>query len=348
MLQIKADVKARKEAAEIVKEDVETLRVEEELNYIREVTLDYPAFISELTKLVKLQMGEQYTVRIVKVLKNNSLELDSMVLLKEGKNYAPNIYLQSYYEAYLEGTFLEVLANRICMIYSQCTDPIVQDNFTFTLQEMKENIIYRLVSYDRNKVLLEKIPHIKYLDLAITFHCLVRDDEDGIGTIRITNEHVEHWNTNTQELYLLAIKNTERLFPASIRTMEEVLRGMFSAELSGLGEEFAENQLELILSSNKTHCQHRMYILTNQKGINGASCLLYRKVLKAFADQMHSDFYILPSSIHELILIPCEQTMKADALSEMVRDVNRTQVAEDEVLSDRVYYYSRESDAILM
>lgn len=348
MLNLNSDVEVKRDAVEIIREDAGLTGNETELNYIMEATLDYPAFIRELSKLVKLQMGEQYTVRVYKVLKNNSLELDSMVLLKEGKNYAPNIYLQPYYESYLEGTSMEELANRVCVIYSQHTEPIIQENFTFTLQEMKENIIYRLVSYDRNKALLEKIPHLKYLDLAITFHCLVRDDEDGIGTIRITNEHMEHWNTNTQELYLLAVKNTEKLFPATIRTMEEVLRGMFRAEFSELGKEYDEKQLEHLFSPGSTQSRHRMYILTNQKGINGASCLLYRKVLRDFADRIHSDFYILPSSIHELILVPCEQTMRADALTEMVKDVNRTQVAEDEVLSDRIYYYSRENDAISM
>jgi len=311
---------------------------------VKELESEYSTFINSITNTVSDMMGEEYTARIFKVTKNNSLELDSLVLLKEGKNFAPNIYLLPYYEAYMEGTSLKELADRLCGIYHNCSAPLVKDNFNYAFDDMKANVIYRLVNFEKNEKLLEKIPHIKYLDFAVTFHCLVHNDGDGIGTIRITNEHLEQWKVTLEDLKELAHTNTRKKFPPLIRSMEDVIKTMLKEEC---GEDFPlELQTELMDNDSSEH--HKMYILSNSKGINGATCLLYENVLKKFANQIHSDLFILPSSIHEIILVPYEKTISKEALTEMVRDVNRTQVAKDEVLSDRVYYYSRTNNHIAM
>jgi len=338
------------------------------IQVVKEKSTDYNSFVSEITARVRKIMGEGYTVSIYKVIKNNSLELDSLVMLKEGKNFAPNIYLMPYYDSYLAGTSVYEIADRLCEIYQHCEEPIVSGNFTYSYEEMKPYIIYRLVSFERNHILLSKTPHIKYLDLAVTFHCLVRNDEEGIGTIRITNEHISMWKTSIDEISVLANKNTCKLFPSSIRSMEEVIKGLLQEEFTSNTEDDFPEDLFMISdivkpiesigsqfklnnqsrSNNITNKQHKMFILSNQKGINGASCMLYEDVLCKFASQINSDFYILPSSIHEIILIPYQKDMKKETLTEMVKDVNRTQVAQDEILSDKVYLYSKEQNAILM
>jgi hypothetical protein len=316
---------------------------------VKEQAEDYNYFVSEVTDLVKEKMGSDYTVRIYKVIKNNSLELDSLVMLKDGKNFAPNIYLMPYYNAYLEGSSVQEIADRLCEIYKQSTIPMLRENFTYSFDDMKPFVIYRLVSYERNKKLLGTTPHIKYLDLALTFHCLVRNDNDGIGTIRITNEHMKLWNTSLTEISALAKENTSKLFPHSIRSMDEVLRGMLQEEyLEGVGADLADPIIDEFLHNSWNVKQQNMYVLTNQKGINGATCMLYDNVLRDFADNIHSDLFILPSSIHEIILVPCQKDMKKEAFMEMVSEVNRTQVAGDEILSDRVYFYTRKENAIVM
>jgi hypothetical protein len=259
---------------------------------LRETASEYDYFVGQILTGVTQRMGKEYSAHIVKVLKNNSLELDSLVLLKEGKNFSPNIYLQTYYEAYKQGVKMNELVQRLCNIYQNCTVPVVEDNFTYTYEQMKPHIVYRLVSYDRNRRLLERIPHIRYLDLAITYHCLVREDEEGIGTIRITNEHMKQWNCRLKELHELAAENTKRLFPESLRSMEEVIQSMLFDELSGLEENLTEEMRQIILETSQP--KHKMYILTNQKGINGAACLLYSNVLHDFSERFHSDFYLFP------------------------------------------------------
>ncbi len=308
---------------------------------VRETTAEYSYFINQILTLVTQEMGKEYHARILKVIKNNSLELDSLVLLKEGKNFAPNIYLQPYYEAYRQGAGIRELVERICAIYRNCVTSMVDEGFRYSFEEMKRHIIYRLVSYERNQQLLEKIPHTRYLDLAITYHCLVRDDEDGIGTIRITNEHLGHWNTQLDEIHTLAAKNTKELLPSCIKSMEDVIKGLLLQEGDFEEKGYSEAVPDAI-SDASYHCmRHSMYILTNDKGINGAACLLYDKVLSEFCDRIQSDFFIFPSSVHEVILVPASDQSRWKEYGEMVREINETQVAPEEVLSNHVYYYSK-------
>lgn len=314
---------------------------------VMEKNMDYDMFVNSIKRIVKERMGEGYEIKIFKVIKNNSLELDSLVVLRAGKNFAPNIYLMPYYDSYLEGTPLITIVDRLCNIYRHCSVPIVDENFIYTLEEMKPYIFFRLVSYSRNEKLLDKIPYKKYLDLAVTFHCLVRNDDEGIGTIRITNEQLKLWKLSLEDLNKLAVENTKRLFPATIKSMEEVLRGVYE-ELTLDNRDELPVEIAGMIYSNRKSPGYKMYILTNQKGINGASCLLYEDVLRSFADQLDSDLYILPSSIHEIILVPKIKDLQKDGLRRMVEDVNRTQVALEEILSDHVYLFSRKLNSILL
>jgi hypothetical protein len=312
---------------------------------VKETINSYSTFIGDITEMVSKMMGEEYNVRIYKVTKNNSLELDSLVILKSDHNFSPNIYLLPYYEEYLQGAGIKEIAVKICKTYKENSIPRLKENFSYSYENMKPFIIYRLVNYSRNKKLLEKIPHMKYLDLAITFHCLVRDDDDGIGTIRITNEHMKLWDTTLAKLQEQSSENTNRIFQPVIRSMDEVILGILNENT------IAENENGGIEITSEIECpngsqEHKMYILSNRKGINGATCLLYDNILKNFSKQVNSDLYILPSSIHEVILVPFDKTVSRDALGEMVRDINRTQVASDEVLSDQVYIYSRKNNMI--
>lgn len=315
------------------------------LQVLRETGCDYDLFVMRITELVKETMGEEYDVRVCKVLKNNSLELDSLVILKKGEKASPNIYLLSYYESYLEGTEIRKLVNRICASYQSYMADFQAPDFSYSFEDIKSKIIYRLVNYEQNKKLLENSPHIKYLDLAITFHCLVQNSDNGISTIRVTNEHMKLWSICLKELKDYAVNNTKHIFPPVIRSMDEVILDIQRAECAEHTDQMHSEMSEGILCQTS---RQQMYILSNSIGVNGATCLIYNNILKEFSSKLKTDLFILPSSIHELILLPFHKSLSKRTLMEMVYDVNRTQVAKDEVLSDKVYYYSREKNAILL
>lgn len=309
------------------------------LNAVKDELLDYASFVSFIKDNIEERMGQGYNIKIYKVIKNNSIELDSLVVLKDGENFAPNIYLNAYYESFVAGTPMNEIMDRLYMIYNHCAIPIVQDDFEYSLEFMEPYIFFRIVNLERNKGLLTQIPYIEFLDLAITFNCLVRSEEEGIGTIRITNDHIKLWDITIDRLKELAFNNTIRLFPPVIKTMEEVIKELLHSD----------NIDYESISYEEQNCEtYPMYILTNEKGINGASCLLYKDVIREFAKHIKSDLYILPSSIHEIIIVPMESSMDKERFQRMVEDINNTQVLPEEVLSDCVYMYFIDRDAITM
>lgn len=308
------------------------------LSNLKDNLLDYTSFVSLIKRMVTDRMGQGYKVKLIKVIKNNSLELDSLVVLKNGENIAPNIYLNSYYDSYIEGTPITEIIDRLCLIYKNCSISVVKPDFEYTIELMRPYIFFRLVNFERNKQLLKKLPHVRYLDLAITFHCLVRCDEDSINTIRITNKHIERWGISRDELMELAKENTIRFFPPVIKTIKEVIPGLlYSGELDEISEYGVKDEII---------CP--MYILTNQKGINGASCMVYKGIIQEFAQLIRSDLLILPSSIHEIILVPCNVAEDRERLRRMLIDINASQVPVEEVLSDNIYTFSLERNAIMM
>ncbi len=326
-------------------------------------------FILLMTESVKETVGEGHSVEVNHVIKNNSIELDGLTILKSGERITPNIYLNPYYERYLTGVSIKELADEIIQIYNRA-DKEEKDPFPicFEFNEMKSCIIYRLVNYDKNRKLLQEVPHVYFMDLAITFHCLVKNNSQGIGTIRITNEHIKNWNIGIEDLKEIARINTPAIFPAVIQNMNDVILNILKNEMhvlptnddssscsascgafsqstdqSGLSD---EELFEAMPEGAGRYKTKSMYVISNNKGINGASCLLYPDVIKNLAEELKSDLYLLPSSIHEIIAVNAEDSMDKDTLREMVFDVNRTQVPEEDVLSDSVYFYSREHNTL--
>jgi hypothetical protein len=335
--------------------------------------LGFGEFLTLMKQSVKEDIGTGYNVEINHVIKNNSIELDGLVILKDNERITPNIYLNPYYERYLAGDSFMRLVDEIIHVYRNTQEDGDSDTLSicYEFNEMKSCIIYRLINYDRNRKLLMEVPHIHFMDLAITFHCLVKNNEKGIGTIRITNEHINNWNINIETLKEIARINTPVLFPPVIKSMNDVIMDIlehdihtFSQDESngdfliphGAFDQFTDQSIDLYddnlyptmlngLGKDKTN---NMYVISNMKGINGASCLLYPNILKDLAEELGTDLFILPSSIHEIIVVKGKASMDKNTFREMVLDVNRTQVPDEDVLSDNVYFYSRERNAITM
>lgn len=312
--------------------------------------MEYNEFLQSIRQFIENKLGNSYHVQISRVLKNNGIELDGLIILKEGEKISPSLYLNLYFSEYKKGKSIEWIAEELIKNYQEslCNSYNSNLDFRFSFAEIKKFIIFRLVNYNKNKKLLEGLAYIRFLDLAITFHCLVKQENEEISTLRITKELMETWETSTKELMKLASKNTPYLLPPCIRTMNEVIKDILKQEMKELFwksetnkqelEEDSDVILEEILNSGKKE-DTPIYILTNSKGVYGAAALLYKNVLKDFVRHFQSDFYILPSSIHEVILIPITNLFNKESLIDMVLDVNCTQVPVEDVLSNQVYIY---------
>lgn len=327
--------------------------------------MSYKQFLEKVRNEIQIRFGASYSIQINPVLKNNSVELDGLVILKEGEKAAPNIYLNEYYLSYEKKKEFNLIIEEIIEEYTNSAlDKKDEYEYELDFKKMKERIYYRIVNFSKNEKLLKDMPNIKFLDLAITFHCLIKDDETGIGSIRITSECMKKWNITAKELMKVARVNTPVLFPPSIRTMEEVISEIIDKEAFDVSLDenkkidstpynvdsnesifgTPENQLIKQMVYKK---RNAMYIVSNTRGINGASVILYKDIIRKFAIQMDTDFYILPSSIHEVILVPYHVGIAKESLEEMVFDINHTQVSQEEVLSNQVYLYHRVNNVFL-
>ena len=292
-------------------------------------------FADRVCKAVSKELGKDYEVKVQQVRKNNGICRTGLLVLEKDGNTAPTIYLESFYEACKNGMLVGRIAGIIVRI---CREDSVKGNidleFFRDFGKLQDRVCYRLVGKKGNEILLEDIPHMEYLDLAICFFYAYYSDEMGEGSILIHNSHMEMWHICTEDLFRLAQVNTPRLFPWKCGTVWEMLCENMEERQEKGGEETA---LQASVPDNIP-----MKVLTNSRRNYGASAVLYPGVLEEAAERMGGDFYILPCSVHEIILLPYEWKLSAGFMKKMISDINRTQVEPEEVLSDSLYYYDTE------
>lgn len=297
--------------------------------------LNYQDFIRELKSTLYFLIPKDVQLEIYPVLKNNSLHLDSLVLRRENTGTSPNFYLQEYYEQYKTGRPINSLAEDIMVRWKEIGDNIPLWTPDMNFERCKQNIVYRLVSAKRNQELLEEIPYIPFQDLAVIFYYLVIQDEEGIGGIRINNGLMESWGINIRILAECAGKNTPRLFPARCNPISRVLEQIIF-------------QSEGDMRNFQGCPSDEPYILTNSNGINGAAVWLYPKLMEELAGFFGKNLYILPSSIHELLIVPDDGKLLQKDMLCMVAQVNRECVLPEDILSDNIYYYDKKKQLVNM
>jgi hypothetical protein len=287
-------------------------------------------FVEVIVKNVSEALGEEYSVTSRKALKNNSVELDCLVVSQDKCNIAPNIYLNGFYMDYQNGKSIEDLTDSIIAVFRNCEEHLKDKECSFLDREnAAERVVLRLINYAKNRRILEKCPHERIKDLAVVYHYIVSNDaKEGIATVRIEYENMGFFNLDMDTIRQNALKNTERLFPPTFEKLEHILRGFLERRF-GMKEFYEPNVLDAI----------PMYVLTSSAGVNGASCILYKGILERIRKSLNSDFYIIPSSINEVLIVPDSQNMDREQLNEMLRSVNREEVPEMEILSDNVYHY---------
>lgn len=294
--------------------------------------MDIRSFAELVSRAVSETVGGQGQVKLQEVIKNNGVILQGLVILTEGKNVSPTIYLNSFLEAYEAGVPLSRIVDRILEIYEKDSpQQSIDMDFFREFEKVRDGICYRLVNRARNKALLDRIPHVDFLDLSICFYYAYRDCVLGAGSILIHNNHLEMWNCGTEMLMKLAQENTPRIFPWEIHGIGEMMEAALQdgASVPASGGSTGEFQ------------DIPIQVLCNAQRVHGAACLIYPEVLGTVADQAQENLYILPSSIHEVLIIAESQADDPAYLREMVRQVNSAHVEPEEILSDSLYFYHR-------
>lgn len=293
--------------------------------------MKYREFLEKISESVSGFMGKDVRVEIKEVTKNNGVILQGLVIRGREESVSPTIYLNGFYEDLKEGRQLGDIVRAIIEIYqdNRITGKINLDFFT-DYNVVKGRIFIKVIHYEKNRKLLEEVPHKRFLDLAVVCYYSYMNDFLGRGSIQIEIEHLDKWGISEETLFRDAKRNTTDILGAEIKGMDEVIKEMVqesfdeeAGQLSGIAEEVP------------------LYIMTLRGRYFGAACIYLKELLQEFAAMHQTDFYILPSSIHELILLPDDGQEEAEILKKMVEEVNAGHVAPEEQLSDNVYYFSR-------
>lgn len=288
--------------------------------------MEYAEFLEEVKFQVQQRIGGDLKLSVNRVLKNNRGDADSITILGEEENIAPSIYMPPFYEQYQNGKTVCEIADEIVEQYRQRGKGGSMDfSFYTDYKKVRDCIACKLVNYERNKSILNRVPYRKFLDLAVVYYCRIDHPLIGRGNILVQNTHLERWGVDLEELHDTAVTNTVRLCPYELIGIEDMLEDMLGLKI---GEE-AARALPL-------------YVLTNTDKFYGAVNMMFDSILEAIAEKLDSDYYILPSSIHECMIIPVLEGLKIKDLHQMVHDINVKHVACEEVLGESIYCYRKE------
>ena len=282
-----------------------------------------------------------HTVAVSSVTKVNRTEDRLQLLPPDGivTQAIPSVSINRMYEDYQRSEDLKGAMAIGAFNLSAAYRTAPQNLGKKIMENARDRVVMMLINTEQNQELLKTVPHREFRDLSIVYRLVADIDANGIQSAMIGNELAEHLGMDEQTLYMVAVENTKRLFPPVVKSMNEVLVELFVAD--GMPEELAEMMVGEI-PADKT-----MYVISNNKRINGAVSMLYENELHTLAEKLETDLYVLPSSIHEVIAVSADMGDPYE-LAQMVAEINMGQVELAERLSNQVYHYDKDLRKLTM
>lgn len=287
-------------------------------------------FAELLSGQLRKKIGRKFHIMPCEILKINGAVQHSLTIKSAGSSFSPAICLDRFYSCYINGTInMAETAEEILRIYERNKVPADMDaEFIASWERAKKDLRCRLVSTERNAQLLAGAPHREILDLSIVYYLKTELPGGMEGVIHIKNEFLESWNVCEEDLHCESWKNMWEYDDAEYDSLMNILIGMLSTpKMPGTDDS-------------------PMYVLSNKSRLYGAVYMFSRTKMKEISDMLNSDLWIIPSSIHEVILLPCCREEHAAELALIIREINHTELSADEVLSDRLYLFSRHTGAV--
>lgn len=268
------------------------------------------------------------TCSIQIVTKTNNEKLTGLTIRPEGSTIAPVIYLDNYFEKFeKEGYPIAAVMLDIRKVIEETGRVPDFDNVAENYRNfdyVKDKVVVSLVNTEKNKELLENAAHTEKMDLSVIYKVIISEKDIEAASITVKNEHLAEWGVTTEELHSIAMENSKKMRPVKVASMGEIMASEFGVPADMIPSVPPEAD---------------MYVVTNNNKLQGASAILYSDALSEISEKVgDKDLYIIPSSIHEVIVINAEMH-NPTSLSGMVRDINGAVVSANEVLSDNVYKF---------
>lgn len=296
--------------------------------------MNYQEFRDEVKKNIGMYLNtsgmENAKVEIETVQKINK-KLEGLKLVTENSKVCPIYYMDNLYKDYLSnGNFDLTMVELIEKLkFSEMERP----DFDLDFNKIKDKVILELVNSENNKGLSENIPHRNIADLSVIYRWIIDANNYGITSAIVTNQVAEEINLSENDLFKSASENLKKTSPATIKSLEEVVMGI-------MNDQPEKNDQGIEIDDPDS-----IYVISNTRKQYGAAAILDTELMSNIAEQMDSNIYILPSSIHECLLVS-DRFGEPKQLQQMVREVNSTEVDIEDKLSDNLYVFNKDTKKI--
>lgn len=304
--------------------------------------MDFDEFKEKVKDNIKNYLPMQYekaNVSLQSVVKNNDVQLTGLMIRLEENNIAPFIYLDRYYEQYQNGMELPDIMKDIAELRVSSEQSVKLDISRITdFNQVKDNIICKLINGDMNEEYLTDKPYTQIEDMAVIYVIDLGSGAEGHMSSPITYDLMKRYGVDTQMLHEIAIHNLAKS-EIVFKSMKDALMEIMFPD--GVPE---EDPLAEILSAED---EIPMYVLSNAEKLNGAASVLDKDTMETISEMLGGDFVVIPSSIHEVIILPMDDNVDKDELEGIIREVNTGQVAPEERLSYHAYQYDSGKHALM-
>ena len=293
--------------------------------------MNYEEFKNEFVDALQerlFERGNEVNITVNTVEKMNET-YEAITVTPDGSNIGMNLNLEVFAEAYENGVDFDEIVEQV----THKVEDHLSNMPTFDVQaltdyeQMKDKLSMEVVASDRNAELLTKVPHQEMEDMAVVYRFVMESDEAGRASILITNELIERMGVTPEQLHADALENAPEIRPAVIKGMNEVMIEMMGPDAAAM---FGMDELPQ---------DEKMFVATVPDKVAGAGVIAYQNFMDEAAERVGGDFFILPSSTHEVLLVKDDGEANFRDLKAMVEEVNATQVAPEEKLTDSVYHY---------
>ena len=258
---------------------------------------------------------------------------DAFTIKHIGSDVGVNISVTEAYRAYATDeadikTIANAMVNRT--VEALLNAPVISEgiNDIQNYEVMKNKLVMEVVSAETNAELLATVPHKDIEDMAVVYRFDVKDIVGEGATVIVTNKMLDNYGITPEQLHTDAVKNAPEIRPIVIQGMAEVLAKQMGVE-----------DMEM-LGLNIPPEQEQIFVASVPDNVHGAGILAYEDFMDKASERVgNQSFFILPSSIHELLIVPDNGMMDLHSLEQMVREVNATTVDPSEKLTDNVYHY---------
>ena len=292
-----------------------------------------------MQKLVADKLKERdVEVILKKTVKSGDIIQDGLMMQNKDSGQIPVVYLDELYEFYINNDLsVEEAADKVVEVYNSTSGPEVLDLDKYrNWENARDSITIRVMNTKLNRKYLEDAVYEIYLDLAIVYYITYITDDGEIYRCKVLEKLLDGWGIDAEVLKETAVENTKRMLGIRVQEIHEALINAAGIRDSETIDKITEYE------------GIPMFVLTNNYSVYGAANMFIDEVLKSIAEIFDTDIYIIPSSVHEVLIIPKNDMYTKDEINDMIKNVNLNVLAPEDILSDHVYVYSKECEMIII